>query len=369
MKHNTINEIIANLENENVEVNPKIRNVIEEESSLKSTIVKVVSIFGGALAVGFFYLFLYGFFENNITGTVLFVLAILQWGICVLGNYQQSIALREGVFVAFYIGGFYSFFSAIFLWFENLNGWISLLLISLNITGYLFYKSKLTQFVALVIAYGIGVNWLFEEKINYWNIAILWILLLLLYQVLNNEWFLRIHSKFMRARYASTIKALSFIVLIGFSLLNITFISIELDQPSIFKINQSTDIQLIIASVISFLIPLYLMFKTVKTFSINLKPVYENSLLIGSFIVTSFILGFNIHALTNFVIGTMLLIWFFQHRLKRGILFSLLFIILSVVSFYYSLDTTLLVKSILLMAMGIGFLILYNWNKKLDEKK
>ena len=296
-------------------------------------------------------------------------MAILQWGICVLGNYQQSIALREGVFVAFYIGGFYSFFSAIFLWFENLNGWISLLLISLNITGYLFYKSKLTQFVALVMACGIGVNWLFTENINYWNTTLLWIVLLLLYQILKNEWFLRTYSKFVSVRYASTIRAFSCIALVGFSLLNFTFILNEMNSPTIFLINQSTSILLIVSSVVSFLIPLYLMFKTVKPFVSNLKPIYANSLLVGAILVLSFVLWFNINSLTNFVVGTMLLIWFFENRLKRGILFSLLFIILSVVSFYYSLDTTLLVKSILLMAMGIGFLILYNWNKKLDEKK
>jgi len=334
MRHNTIHEIIEDLGTSNVEVNPLIWDVIEEESSLKSTIVKVVSIIGGVLAVGFFYSFLYGFFEYKVTGTLLFVLAILQWAICVLGNYQQSIALREGIYVATYIGGFCSLSSAMFLWFNDLNGWIYLLLITLNIFGFLYYKSKITQFVALIMIYGIGTYWLFTENISYWNTAILWLLFFVLYKILKNEWFLRTHSEFVRIRYASTIRALSCIILIGFAQLNITFFSTEIHLLSIFKLGKDANIQLILASSISFIIPLYLMFKTIMLFTTNLKSVYANSVLIGTILVTLFILWFNMSSLTNFLVGTILLICFFEHRLKRGIIITLLFLIVAVISFY-----------------------------------
>lgn len=68
-------------------------------------------------------------------------------------------------------------------------------------------------------------------------------------------------------------------------------------------------------------------------------------------------------------ISLLLLLWSYHFCFQKGVVLALALLVFSLICYYYFLDVSLLVKSLILMGCGLFFLSLFVINMKLNREK
>jgi|GEM_PF-6848660 len=366
MKTNLWKDLLLEVQEQGVVIDDQLADRIREENAIKYVFLKVVAILGSLLAMGFFFGFLFLTIGDSLGYVSFSFFGILLYAVSFLGNKKTEPALRDGVFVATYISAVVCILAACidFQWSERNN---LLCVIVLSILGFLLFKSKIIQFISVIGLYYGLVYYLSLIHWGYATLLLFWLVFIGIYVLFTNEVALKTTSKFWSEKYSAVLHA-------GFVLLFLELIqdNISLMDPTnwmnrgrYFDYNElGHHIYLGFAALVLIGL-LYLTFKQVEL-KIKMK---NQALLIGG--SSLFVLGmaFFMHGFgMPLVISLFLLLWSYHFRFYKGIVLAILTLLLSLIAYYYYLNVSLLIKSFILMGVGLLFLglfVIYNqWNRE-----
>ncbi|WP_413512415.1 DUF4401 domain-containing protein [Myroides odoratus] len=367
MKTKTGNNLIEEVEKQGVVVDQQLMEHLKEEKAIKYIFLKLVAILGSLLVVGFFFGFLILALNDSLNYISFLFFAAILYGLSFLGNKKTEPALRDGVFVATYISAIICVIAAcIDLQLSEEN---TLLCFSILCGGGFFlFKSKLIQFISVLGLYYGLVYYLGNIGVGYVGLFLFWVVLGGLYFLFDRELDIKTNNKFLGKKYNPLVNALFFVLLFEVILDNLAlleptnwFIRGRYGEYSWFNHR----IYLVFAGIVLIL----LIYFTGK--KINEKLQFQKvNLAIG--LGCLFILGISFW-MKGFgiplAISLLLLLWSYLFRYQKGIVLALATLGLSLISYYYYLNVTLLVKSLILMGLGILFLGLFVINTKLNREK
>lgn len=366
MKTNSWKDLLLEVQEQGVVVEEQLATRIQEENAIKYVFLKVVAILGSLLAMGFFFGFLFLTIGDSLGYVSFLLFGILLYAVSFLGNKKTEPALRDGVFVATYISAVVCLLAACidFQWSESNN---LLCVIVLSILGFVLFKSKIIQFLSVIGLYYGLVYYLTWIHWGYATLVLFWLVFLGVYFLFSNELTLKTRSEFWAKKYSALLHA-------GFIILFLELIqdNISLMDPANW-INRGRyfDYSELGHHFYLGFAALVLVGMTYWTFKqVELKIHIKNKGLwmgISSLFILGmafFMYGFGI----PLVISLFLVLWSYQFRFHKGVVLAILTLILSLIAYYYYLSVSLLVKSFILMGVGLLFLglfVIYNqWNRE-----
>ncbi|WHT39134.1 DUF4401 domain-containing protein [Myroides sp. mNGS23_01] len=366
MKSSSWKDLLLQVEEQGVRVEEQLASRIAEENSMKYIFLKVVAILGSLLAMGFFFGFLFLTIGDSLGYISFLLFAVVLYALSFIGNKKTEPALRDGVFVATYISAFVCVIAACidFGWSESNN---LLCVIILSFAGFMLFKSKIIQFLSIIGLYYGVVYYLGLLHLGYGALLLFWLLLVGLYVLFDKEVELKTKYSFWSQRYSAMLHALFLIFFFEIIQDNITLIDPAnwINRSRYFDYHEvGHKIYLGFAGIVL----LVLTYWTVK--QIGQRVTLPKPMLITG-IASVLILGmaFLMHGFgMPLVISFFLLIWSFQFRFYKGIVLAICTLLLSLGAYYYYLNVSLLIKSLILMGCGLFFLglfVIYNqWNRE-----
>ncbi|QQU05191.1 DUF4401 domain-containing protein [Myroides odoratus] len=366
MKSSSWKDLLLQVEEQGVRVDEQLASRIEEENSIKYVFLKVVAILGSLLAMGFFFGFLFLTIGDSLGYVSFLLFAVVLYALSFIGNKKTEPALRDGVFVATYISAFVCVIAAgiDFGWRESNN---LLCVIVLSFGGFMLFKSKIIQFLSIIGLYYGLVYYLGLLHLGYGGLLLFWLLLVGLYFMFDKEVELKTKYSFWSQRYNAILNALFLIFFFEIIQDNISLI----DPSNWINRSRFFDYHVVghrIYLGFAGIVLLALTYWTIK--QIGQRVTLPQPLLITG-ISSVVILGmaFLMHGFgMPLVISFFLLVWSFQFRFYKGIVLAICTFLLSLGAYYYYLNVSLLIKSLILMGCGLFFLglfVIYNrWNRE-----
>ncbi|MBB1138047.1 DUF4401 domain-containing protein [Myroides sp. WP-1] len=366
MKSSSWSELVRQVEDQGVVVDEQVTQRIQEENSIKYIFLKVVALSGSLLAMGFFFGFLFLAIGDSLGYLSFSFFGVLLYALSFLGNKKTEPALRDGVFVATYISAFACLIAACIDldWSEkgNLLG-----VVVLSAIGFVVFKSKIIQFLSLISLYYGLVFLLGTLHLGYVGMALFWVVFIGVYLLFTKEVQLRTGSAFGNQKYNALLHAGVAVIFIDIMLDNLAFI-----EPSSWlnhnRYATYNELGHQIYYVFVRIILLGLTYFTLKQGLEKLSSKQRNIVIILSaaviLLLSSVMNGFGV----PLTISLFFLVWSFHYRFQKGIIMAILMLLISVICYYYYLQVSLLVKSLILMGCGVvflgGFLIYNRWNRE-----
>lgn len=367
MEVNSWKDLIHQVEEQGVVVDEQVMARMEEEHSIKYAFLKVVAILGSLLAMGFLFGFLFVTIGDSLGFAAYTILGLLLYGLSFLGNKKKEPALRDGVFVATYVSAFACLVAAFIdlKGSENINLGVVIILSGI---GLFVFKSKIIQFLSVLGLYYGLVYLLKYNHLGYVSLALFWLVLLALYVLFTRELKLRTRSEFWMQKYNALTNGLFCILFFEVMQDNISLI-----EPSSW-INHARYVEFDVLGhriylLFIGLILLGLTYFTIKQIGNSIK-LKQFNLLVGVsalFVLglTFFIQGFGV----SLVISLFLLVWSYHFRFHKGVVVAIVMLLVSLICYYYYLQVSLLVKSLVLLGCGLLFLSVFVINNQLNREK
>lgn len=366
MKTNSWKDLLLEVQEQGVVVEEQLATRIQEENAIKYVFLKVVAILGSLLAMGFFFGFLFLTIGDSLGYVSFLLFGILLYAVSFLGNKKTEPALRDGVFVATYISAVVCLLAACidFQWSEQNN---LLCVIVLSILGFLLFKSKIIQFLSVIGLYYGLVYYLSFIHWGYATLVLFWLVFIGVYHLLSNELTLKTTSKFWSQKYSAVLNACFMILFLELIQDNISLIDPAnwINRGRYFDYHElGHSIYLGFAG----LVLLGLTYLTIKQMGFKMSVQTKGFAIGGSCLfilgIAFFMYGFGM----PLIISLFLVLWSYQFRFHKGVVLAILTLILSLIAYYYYLSVSLLVKSLILMGVGLFFLglfVIYNqWNRE-----
>lgn len=366
MKTNSWKDLLLHVQEQGVVIDDQLEGRIQEENAIKYVFLKVVAILGSLLAMGFFFGFLFLTIGDSLGYVSFLLFGVLLYALSFLGNKKTEPALRDGVFVATYISAVVCLLAACidFQWSERNN---LLCLIVLSILGFFLFKSRIIQFLSVIGLYYGLVYYLSLIHWGYATLVLFWFVFVGIYLLFSNEVTLKTTSKFWSQKYSAVLHACFFILFVELIQDNISLIDPTnwMNHSRYFDYHElGHRLYLGFAA----LVLVALTYLTSKQLEVKIS-IKNRALWIG--ISSLFILGmaFFMYGFgIPLVISLFLCVWSYQFRFHKGMILAIFTLLLSLVAYYYYLSVSLLVKSLILMGVGLFFLglfVIYNqWNRE-----
>ncbi|MGG5505948.1 MULTISPECIES: DUF4401 domain-containing protein [unclassified Myroides] len=367
MKSNSWSDLIRQVENQGVVVDEHLMQRIQEENSIKYVFLKVVALLGSLLAMGFFFGFLFLTLGDSLGYVSFTIFGVLLYALSFLGNKKREPALRDGVFVATYISAFVCLMAAYFD-FNSSERTMEYCIVLLSLLGFSVFKSKIIQFISVLSLYYGLVYLMGTLNLGYLGLALFWFVVAGVYVLFIKEVKLKTATNFWSQKYSALQHGL-----IALLFLEVVHDNIALIDPSSWiNSNRSITYNEVGHQIYFVFVRLVLVGLTYFTVTqIGKKHGFKQlKLVIGGSIVgvlalSSFMNGFGI----PLTVSLLLIVWSFQYRLTKGIVLGVVLLLFSLVSYYYFLQVSLLIKSLLLMGCGLVFLSLFIINNRWNREK
>lgn len=367
MKAKIGNNLIEEVEKQGVVVDQQLMERLKEEKAIKYIFLKFVALLGSLLVVGFFFGFLVLAFNDSLNYISFLVFAAILYGLSFLGNKKTEPALRDGVFVATYISAVICVIAAcIDLQLSEENTLLCFSILSCG--GFFLFKSKLIQFLSVLSLYYGLVYYLGYIDLGYVGQCLFWMVLGGLYFLFDKELEIKTNALFWSEKHSPLLNAL-FVILV----LEVILDNLALLDPSNW-INRGRygeyswlnhRIYLVFAGIVLLVLTYFTAKKITDTLHFQKANLAIGAGCLFMLGISFFMNGFGI----PLAISLLLLLWSYQYRFQKGIVLALATLGLSLISYYYYLNVTLLVKSLILMGLGILFLGLFVINTKLNREK
>ena len=367
MKNNSIQKVVQYVEKQGSVVEDSFLHQLEEERSIKFIFLKLVAIIGSLLAMGFFFGFLVLTIGDSLNYVSFFFFALILSGLSLMGNKKTEPALRDGVFVATYISAFVCFMAA-YLDYNSSERNMEYAVVVLSLVGFVGFKSKIIQFISILGLYYGVVYLLGTLGLGYVGLALFWLVVIGVYLLFIKEVELKTATNFWSKKYSALQNGL--IVLL---FLEVLHDNIALIDPSSW-INSSRSIAYSEVGQQIYFVFVRIVLAGLTYFTvteIGKKQAFKQANLVagGSIIailaLSSFMNGFG----TSLTVGLLLVVWSFQYRFPKGLVIGIILLLLSLISYYYFLQVSLLIKALLLMGCGLVFLALFVINNRLNREK
>ncbi|MDM1044579.1 DUF4401 domain-containing protein [Myroides sp. 1354] len=367
MKTNTWKDLLPRLEEQGVIVDEQLENRIQEENAIKYVFLKVVAILGSLLAMGFFFGFLFLTIGDSLGYVSFLFFGIMLYGISLLGNKKTEPALRDGVFVATYISAFVCVLAACFDigWRETNN---LIVVIVLSLAGFILFKSKIIQFLSVIGVYYGLVYYLGLIHLGYGGLLLFWLVLAGLYLLFDKEVEIKTTHSFWSQKYTAVVHAFFLILILELIQDNISLI----DPTNWINHSRYFDYNEVMHRIYLAIVGLLLIALTYVTVKQIERKVVIQKRMISIGVSSLFILGiaFFMHGFgMPLAVSLFLLFWSYQFRFHKGIVLAIFTLLLSLLSYYYYLSVSLLVKSIILMGCGLFFLALFIIYNRLNREE
>lgn len=322
-------------------INATYKNNTEEQSLP----IKILSVIGGILSSLAFmgFLFLTRLYENEYGLLVMGILCIIG---AVLINKLYDKIILDTISVASYLMGFV-LLGVAFSQFEMELNAIALLFIIIGFASYFVAQNYILSFISTLIITGSIISLILLNdyySFYYGFIAIQALILLFLFN--NEAIIINAHSGLNKLYYPIRTGIFCTLIacLIGMKYLIYFHFSGVLPTSELF----------IWASIIVFYAAIgFVVFKLMKL--LKIQKTLQQGLLYFMSLLILIPMGFSLPILGAFF----LLLMSFQSNYKLGIVVGIIAFIYFVCQFYYDLNLTLLTKSLLMMANGLLFIILY----------
>jgi hypothetical protein len=309
-------------------------NKYEKENA--SLIIKIITILGGLLGSTFLVAFISMTFQLNKNQNFILVFGLILIVVAVLSSRFSKILIFDSIFVTILLWGIL----LVSVSSSSLNiaeRWISLYFLLIGLFTIVFSKNSYQLLIALLIIAG-SLLWMIQIYKYFWLFHFFTLIIVVgLVQVFLNE------AKFITSKqYFSKLYDSLKIGLILILLTSLGIISVKFQIPFYIKYPWISSIPLLVA------INLF-----IQVLLNKLGITEKNS---KAFVYLISLIVLTLTAISPAIVGSILVVLLcFYVNYKTGFAIGILGLIYFVCTFYYELDYSLLIKSVILFVSGLFF--------------
>ncbi|MHC5361564.1 DUF4401 domain-containing protein [Myroides sp. LJL110] len=345
----TTNSLVEKLQNQGVVINKDAYEKQLENQGIKSSLINIVTIVAGLLACGFFLLFISLALRDLLDYLLTFL--ILGGGFLTVAyfiNKRNDQAISQSMGVSLFITGFLliTIGIALHVKYSQIHTILAFVIIGLCLISIVFYRQPIILFLTICGLY-VGLYMLVFNNLGIKSTLALEFLMVLGVVILS----------YPRTMARIFVSKLSFLYYPFYKASLYGSLAIAIWFRSDWFLNSQNPSDLIFLDIVVYgLIALnfwsiLILFKS--------KHITSKFILIALLLTTSLFIFLVGRVYTGFAISYLYILWSFNQKDKVDLVLSGVFLIITLVLYYYNLQVNLLQKSISLFISGVIFMGLF----------